>query len=349
MQSLQKRFPQLRFVGIAFMIFLALYFLVSMVLSMVVVLAPDVLDTYWFNMINIIISQLVCMLPPVLIAMQVSKCDFTPTMRLKKGLDGIQVLIILGVSAGVFFFANGLNSIAILGLEGLGYTPMSSAVPINNIPQLIFAALLYACLPALCEELFFRGLVLRSFERYSPAVAVIMSSVLFGIMHGNVEQLFFAITAGVFLALVVMVTDSLWASMIIHFCINAAAIVFNYIGTLQPVEEPQIEVTPLAVLFSAGLWVVLGAIILLVSMVVLVFYTRSRHAKKYGNAKAEELQPGFAARLTEQTVDWRTGQMKALPVAGKNPVVAYVLIGGFVCAELLMVLLNIVSQMGLLS
>ncbi len=76
------------------------------------------------------------------------------------------------------------------------------------------------------EELFFRGLLQRSaVRRWSPAVAVALSSVVFGVTHFEVLQLPALIAFGLVLALLAQRTGRLGPSIMAHLAFNAVTVV----------------------------------------------------------------------------------------------------------------------------
>ncbi len=78
----------------------------------------------------------------------------------------------------------------------------------------------------LTEELLFRGLILRGFmQRYGTVVAVLLSTLLFALIHVNPYQFASAILMGVFLAWLFVRTRSLWPCIIAHALFNGHVIV----------------------------------------------------------------------------------------------------------------------------
>ncbi len=78
----------------------------------------------------------------------------------------------------------------------------------------------------LTEELLFRGLILRGFmQRYGTVPAVLLSTLLFALVHVNPYQFASAITMGVFLAWLFVRTRSLWPCIIAHALFNCHLIV----------------------------------------------------------------------------------------------------------------------------
>jgi membrane protease YdiL (CAAX protease family) len=90
----------------------------------------------------------------------------------------------------------------------------------NDLPVLILYGITVAIIPAIVEELFFRGMVLQSLRRFGDGFAIVASAVLFGLFHGNFVQFVFALIAGLVMAQVVIRTGSLWTSILIHFLNN---------------------------------------------------------------------------------------------------------------------------------
>jgi len=77
-------------------------------------------------------------------------------------------------------------------------------------------------LPAIFEEALMRGIILDGLlKRYKPWKAIIISSLLFGLMHLNPLQFVAGLMAGLFLGWVYWKTKSLLACMIIHATNNA--------------------------------------------------------------------------------------------------------------------------------
>ena len=83
-----------------------------------------------------------------------------------------------------------------------------------------FSMFLYVCLLApVFEEILFRGLILRTFERYGKWFAIFTSAFLFGMFHGNLVQTPFAFLAGLVLGYVAVEYNMIWA-MVLHMINN---------------------------------------------------------------------------------------------------------------------------------
>jgi len=79
--------------------------------------------------------------------------------------------------------------------------------------------------PALAEEFACRGVILQGFRKYGDVWAIAISSIIFGLMHGNMSQAPFAMLLGAIIARMVILTDSIWTGILIHMLNNTYAIV----------------------------------------------------------------------------------------------------------------------------
>ncbi len=91
----------------------------------------------------------------------------------------------------------------------------------NTGPELILTLILMAVVPAIIEELFFRGLIFDSFLRMGPWWALAVSSVTFGIMHQLPLRIPSMIAVGFILAIFKYKTRKLTASMVVHVVYNS--------------------------------------------------------------------------------------------------------------------------------
>ncbi|MGI6070673.1 MAG: HAD-IA family hydrolase [Blautia sp.] len=110
-----------------------------------------------------------------------------------------------------------------------GYDEMMSQVLEN---QSFFLMLLsMGILAPIAEELIFRGLVYRRLKDYlSPTAALIISSVAFGIYHGNMIQFLYATFVGMLFVLLMERSGSLWGSILAHMGANIWSVILTCFG-----------------------------------------------------------------------------------------------------------------------
>ncbi len=95
--------------------------------------------------------------------------------------------------------------------------------------------LIFTCaFPALFEEFLHRGILLNAGKKYgNTRVALVVSSLLFGLMHLNINQFFYAAILGFLMGNVVLASNSIIPSIIIHFINNFLSTLVSYGSKLK--------------------------------------------------------------------------------------------------------------------
>ncbi len=150
---------------------------------------------------------------------------YPPKRPFSPGVVYFGVLAAIGICMG----ANVVTNILVAFLESIG-------VPSPEFPQLlepnttsfVLNLIIMAVFPAVLEELVFRYGVLRALRPQGDGFAVVVSSVLFGLMHGNIRQIPFALMVGLALGYLYIATNRLWIPMLVHFINNALSVCLEY-------------------------------------------------------------------------------------------------------------------------
>ena len=148
--------------------------------------------------------------------------------------------------------ANGVEAL----LQSAGFTAMQDMESATAVSTTI-SMFLYACIfGPVIEEFIYRGWVMRIFEKYGKQFAIVASSILFGMMHGNIYQIPDAFVAGLVLGYVAM-NYSIWWSVALHIvnnCLFGDILGFLISGFSENVQEI-INWGLLIVFFIAGMFV----------------------------------------------------------------------------------------------
>lgn len=117
--------------------------------------------------------------------------------------------------------------------NGIVFESYYQALEGDTIPDSAVGAVLYvlrsAVVPALVEEFAIRGVILQPLRRFGDWYAVLISALVFGLMHHNMTQVPFAVLAGVALGYCAVVTGSLWITVLIHFLNNFIAVCHSFV------------------------------------------------------------------------------------------------------------------------
>ncbi len=99
-------------------------------------------------------------------------------------------------------------------------THVSAETPI----EIFCTYILFAFLPAIFEELIFRGVLFKHLLPYGKHGAIIITSILFGLVHIDPPRVIFATVFGILLAYCCEYTGSIVIPMVIHFINNAISV-----------------------------------------------------------------------------------------------------------------------------
>ena len=103
-----------------------------------------------------------------------------------------------------------------------GFADADATLRGSGLPVLYLATVIV--LPLLVEVVF-RGILLgRLDERFGRAWGILLSSLLFGLIHFNLIQFLYAFLCGMILSLLVIYNRNLWASVIAHSILNLITI-----------------------------------------------------------------------------------------------------------------------------
>lgn len=90
---------------------------------------------------------------------------------------------------------------------------------------LIFALFAVAVVPGICEEVLFRGYVMRAFEKsWGIFTAIVASGFVFGLFHLQIANLLPLATLGMVLGIMTWLSGSIWPAVAAHFLNNAMAV-----------------------------------------------------------------------------------------------------------------------------
>lgn len=234
-------------VNYIFLIVTILGMLITLVFSAVAYVIVDFIGYNSPDKIFLYLSspfiQVVGIFLPVFFYLLFIEADYKKILRLNKlRLKYVTPLVILGIAsqfAGMF-----LKNISIFLLQFLGRVPVMEILPPTSIFELVYMLLIVAVAPAIFEEIFARGLIMRAYEKFGAKTGIVVSSVFFGIMHYDITNFIFPIFLGLILGYVVYRTNSIFAGMIVHFVNNALGVVFLYI--FKPLQGKYYETIDIA-------------------------------------------------------------------------------------------------------
>ena len=136
--------------------------------------------------------------------------------------------IIIVFSFSILFGLSSLNEYFIDFLtDKFGYIPPRVVLPKKSFLGVLVTIFAIGILPAICEELFFRKIILNSMQ--TPIwFTVLTGGLLFSLFHLNPAQTPYQFVFGCVFVIVALSTKSVFATMIMHFINNTTIIVIYY-------------------------------------------------------------------------------------------------------------------------
>ncbi|SHK13252.1 CPBP family intramembrane glutamic endopeptidase [Paramaledivibacter caminithermalis] len=194
---------------------------------------------------GLIITEYMLVLLPVIILLKIKNISLKAFLRINK-LRLKHGLIIVGATILLYPVGAFLNLIVIIGLNYLGLDIKPAPIPVaNNVTEYIGLFFIIAISAGICEEFFFRGFLLRAYEEKYKMAGIVMSAIMFGIFHFNVQNLLGPILLGLFFGYLVYLTDSIYAGIIGHIANNGFAVTLMYgLNILQNKLSKYADITP---------------------------------------------------------------------------------------------------------
>ncbi len=199
-------------------------------------LHKDIADLLYTCIIQI---GLMFMLPLALYTLIVhDKVGFVGTFKtaqLDHKVNFKVILLSFGIGILAFFINIAVSTLFSGLISFFGYSqPGTTTIDPNYSPlfpnwaNFIIEVLSVAVLPAFCEEFMHRGILLNGTKEIGIKKAILISSLLFGLLHFNINQFFYAFVIGLLLGLVATVSKSIYPAMIIHFTNNFISVYLTF-------------------------------------------------------------------------------------------------------------------------
>ena len=204
------------------------YFLIIILLQLFL---PVQLIFRWFNITDsklmLLISHVIIFIFPAIIYLIITKQSIKNVLKLNKLYfkDALLIILLAFVCQPIMTFFSLISQFFFENEIGNFVTEIVAS------PYIILL-LLIAVLPAITEEITIRGVVLSGYEDKNIYLAASITGLLFGIMHLDPQQFLYAAVLGFVLALVVRITNSIFASALIHFLINGTSITLQKLLSL---------------------------------------------------------------------------------------------------------------------
>lgn len=191
--------------------------------------------------LSIVIIQYGIVLLPILMVTKLQGYSIKERFKLKKisFMTGLKALLLTLFALPMAWT---LNIIVNIILAHLGIL-LDQSMPLGSGTGNYFIILFLISLsPGICEEVFFRGFMLSGYEQVkNRKKTILMTGILFGIFHFNLQNLLLPTFLGFVFAWLVYETGSIFTSMIGHTAFNAIGATVSYMSANSAADPAAVE------------------------------------------------------------------------------------------------------------
>ncbi len=199
------------------------------------------------------------------------------------------LIILIGICAIVV--SSGISFVWQMLLRMIGFTHISSSTDYSSVGVLLKELVLVAVFPGVCEEIAHRGL-LRAGYKDCKWKFVLVSGVLFSLMHQNIVQTGYTFFFGATLALITYYTHSIWGGILIHFANNAYSVLSEYTSQNGGAFWFITKIENWFYSSMIGLAVAAAMVVLCACLLAIFFFVMRRDAVKRGRMFINEFECG---------------------------------------------------------
>lgn len=165
-----------------------------------------------------------------------------------------------GFCLPVFLGVANLANLAGALINRLTGSPATSEMLPSGGPELLVQFLALCVMPAIAEELLFRGAFQGLMRPCGSAAAIFAPALLFGVLHLDLAQGLTAFACGVFLGWLAERSGSILPGMLLHLVNNALAFLTIYLRYYAPAEVSfGVELFILLFFPAFGAWMICNA------------------------------------------------------------------------------------------
>lgn len=214
--------------------------------------------------LNLIISQCILLIPALIyvLVMKIDIIKCIPYRKIKLS-DAVSSLLIGYCLVPLVLLINIISSVFATNYLN------SSTTEISQYPFVI-QLLLMAFLPTIAEEFVFRGLFYHSYRKNGILGAAILSGVIFGAIHLNINQFCYACVMGMVFALMVEITGSMFSSMLAHFAVNSYSIIMLKLVSMSGISVQTEQASQQMMSQYSGVIILLQIAILAVTAIAFI-------------------------------------------------------------------------------
>ena len=164
--------------------------------------------------------------------------------------------------------------------------------PTTNIVAVLMMVFLLIVIAPVLEEFWTRGIMYDALKPFGTGIAIIISALLFGLMHGSLYMLFYTTAYGLTLGYIRYATGSLFTVTILHAIVNSISAVTLILSTLVQITNEENRI------INTVNMIYIVAVLVLIIIGIIVFITKIPAIRKFKIENSwTEITPGRKTAL----------------------------------------------------
>ncbi len=230
---------------------------------------------------NLIVSQIIILVPALIgvLAGRENLIEFAGFRKFKISSALMTVLF-------TFLFMPLVTLINMISMCFVDNAVAAVSGEILDTPFFVIFTLM-GILGPMSEELVCRGIVYHGYKRTGTMMqALLLSSMIFALMHMNFNQAAYAFAIGVAMVLLVEATGSIWSSILVHVTFNSQQVCLMYLVDYgeQQLQEAQEALTTDMMILAISVYLVIAAVATSLAGCVLAWIAKNE--KREDNLRA---------------------------------------------------------------
>lgn len=253
---------------------------------------------------GILITEFLLIAMPTLIYTKLMGASIKKELRFNS-LSLIDILLVVVTFITAYFAAVFINLLGEILISMMGNLIVPDIPFAQNTAEYVVLLFVIAVSAGICEEILFRGFILRAYEKLGMWPAIIVTALLFSILHLNIQNILAPFFLGIILGFVVYKTNSIFAGILGHFINNAISVTWGYVIMKLPfykninIEQVQDGMTTQSLI---GATILFGIILPFVGTIM--FLCLKAISDRHPEAVVIRGNEGFVAMVGRIRVSW---------------------------------------------
>lgn len=181
-------------------------------------------------------------------------------------VSGKKILIYSALAILSFFMLYPIITCIDTLLVNIGF-PLNSISYELNLESYLVSIVSLVILPAVVEELLFRGLILKGLKNNGKVFSIIISAIMFALFHMSLGQLVYPLVMGTFLGLIMYREDNVIYTILIHAINNFLSLTLSYLN--------------INLVFNHWTYILLAVILFAIYLGVLLYFVIRKNKNTY--------------------------------------------------------------------